>query len=472
MSLGEAGRIADQARTPLAKARPKPSEDALAAVPQESFEPGAEADEKAWTFLFYNVGQGNLSSMTTHVVNQLEQVGSDENTNLLALNYRERPVQERILGRHKAFEGARSYFINKHPKRSSGAWLGEELGSLVDTALSTPATIESEVIATPAQAGEASKMSQAETLKTFLLESMARYPAKNYGLIITGHGAAFQGQAITRGPEGRAALSNDALGQTLQELSEDGHEVGLVNLNTCYSANLETIFSLKDATQAIVASQAELALGTQPFAAVLSEVQRRLREKGQVGASEVAQIFVEQARAQPLHDLHSPSLSAFDSSQLGSLGAAVHGLQEACLKAKISPATLRECLANAVSVDFAQQPRHVELTDLGSLARVISERVDSPAVRKAALEVENALSKAVLAEQHSVPSQESSLSKLVRRLPFLVGPQKSLEGASGITVFWDPQEARRLEMIAGSAYGQAHPLQEFMSMLGSDDVTG
>ncbi len=213
-----------------------------------------------------------------------------------------------------------------------------------------------------------------------------------------------------------------------------------------------------------MASQAALALGTQPFGEVLNELQSR---NGQVEAPEFAQLFVEKSKEQALSELHSPALAAFDASALGRLGDAVSKLQTSCMENGVSPEQLRECLAQAVKIDFAQEPRRVELTDLGSLTEVMSQKLSPRAVKKAAQKVREQLRQTVLAEQHSTPEQEGFLSKLVRRLPFLVGPQRSLEGATGLTVFWAPQESERLKMIAESQYGREHPLNEFMSYLGS-----
>lgn len=419
---------------------------------------------KAWTFLFYNVGQGNLAPMTTASLQALEQVGSDEQTDVVALNYRERPKQERVLGRFGEYEGARCYHVTRAAS-SSPSWLGPELGSLVDCALASPKGLQSEVIGQPVGAGEAARMADPATLKAFLLENMARFPAQHFALTITGHGAAFQGQAIVRGPEGRSALSNDDLARVLREVAqESGQSVDLVNLNTCYSANLESLYSLKDSTRALVASQAALSLATQPFGPVLAEVQQRLAAGQSVSPQELARVFVDQAAVQPLSGLHSPTLSAIDASALGKLGASVGALQAACRQQGIAPGLLRDCLTEALGIDFSGA---VQLTDLGSLVGVMAERIDNDKVRQAATQVSEHLRAAVLAEQHAEPGQQGLVERAVRRIPFLVGPQADLKGATGLTVFWNPEEQERLKLIGASSFGQDQPLAQFMEYLAS-----
>ncbi|MBX3171828.1 MAG: hypothetical protein KF760_30735 [Candidatus Eremiobacteraeota bacterium] len=413
---------------------------------------------KAWTFLFYNVGQGNLAPMTTAGLESLERVGSDEHTDVVALNYRERPKQERVLGRFGEYEGARCYHVTRGAS-SGSSWLG----SLADIALASPKNLQSEIIGQPVGPGEAFKMADPATLKAFLLENMARFPAEHFALTITGHGAAFQGQAIVRGPEGRSAISNDDLARVLREVAqESGKSVDLVNLNTCYSANLESLYSLKDSTRALVASQAALSLATQPFGPVLAEVQQRLAAGCQVSPQDLARVFVEQAAAQPLSGLYSPTLSALDASALGKLGASVGSLQKACQEQGIEPKVLRECLTEALGIDFSGP---VQLTDLGSLAGVMASRIDDKKVREAAARVGRDLQAAVLAEQHAEPGRQSLLERGVRSLPFLVGPPADLSGATGLTVFWNPEEKERLELIGASSFGKDQPLTGFMEYL-------
>lgn len=405
--------------------------------------------------MFYNAGQGQLAQMSTHSLQQLERVGSDEQTDVVALNYRENTP----LGRFSEYEGGSTYHIQRQGKLVGRG----EFGSLVSCALANPGKLHSPVLEKPVAPGDSAKMSDAATLKAFLIDSMRRFPAQHFALAITGHGAAFQGQAITRGPGGRAAISNDELGRVLREVREEtGRGVDLVNLNTCYSANLESLYSLKDATSTVVASQDALAVGTQPFAQVLAELQKQLAAGKSVEAPELGRMFVEQAAAQPMHQLYSPSLTAVNAAELGGLGDSVARLQKSCLEKGIAPAALRECLSQSVSVDFAQG---VELTDLGSLASLVAERF--PQVGKEAAAVIAALQKAVVAEQHAAPADESLLSRTVRKLPGLVGQQKDLTGATGMTVFWNGTESQRLAYIEDSRFGREHPIQEFMSYLAS-----
>ena len=63
--------------------------------------------------------------MATESLNDLERVGSDENTNVVVLNQRERGAHERLLGRFAQYEGTRTYYVTKQDKPSTRSLLGE-----------------------------------------------------------------------------------------------------------------------------------------------------------------------------------------------------------------------------------------------------------------------------------------------------------------------------------------------------------
>src|SRR5262249_21961566 len=125
--------------------------------------------KKDWTFLFYNAGQGALTRLAAHSLHDLEQVGSNDQVDLVALNYSEK--QGATLSPLAPSLG--------HAPRGAR-------GSLLDCA--SPGRLQSPALAHPVASGEAARMSQAETLKATLLETMRRYPSRHFALALTGHG--------------------------------------------------------------------------------------------------------------------------------------------------------------------------------------------------------------------------------------------------------------------------------------------
>lgn len=410
--------------------------------------------EKAWTFLFYNAGHEAQATMSTYSLGQLERVGSDQNTHVVALNHRKKPWFE--AGRFDAYEGTRTYYVERQTKSLPLArrLLGQNAGTLASCALSGPHQLKSPVIEEH-QADPGS----AATLKKFLVENMRRYPSQRVALVLSGHGAAFQGQAIVRGPEGKSVISNDELARVLREVAaETGRGVDLVNLNTCYSANLETLYPLRDATQAVVASQDTVALGTQPFAAVLEGVQRDLAAGRPVEAADLARRFVDAAHEQPLGNLFTPTLTAFDTSGLGAVADSVAELQSA-LQAGVPADKTRQALERSLQIDFSEA---VALTDLGSLAAQVDR-----AVQPAADKVRQALKKCILAEQHADAEGGSFTARAVHTAGFIAGPAKDYAQASGLTIFCHADDPRRLKCIEDGEYGRDHSPRQFLEYLRS-----
>lgn len=415
-----------------------------------------KVEQKAWTFLFYNAGHQAQAAMSTYSLDQLEKVGSDANTDVVALNYRNKPWFE--AGRFGDYEGSRTYHVERRQagKPLLNRVLGENAGTLLGCGLSGPHKLKSKVID---QSSE--NPGSAATLKKFLVENMERFPAQRFALIISGHGAAFQGQAIVRGAEGKTFLSNDDLGRVLREVKEEtGQGLDLVNLNTCYSANLETLYSLRDSTHAVVASQDTVALGTQPFAAVLESVQKDLAAGQSIEAPELARRFVAEAGQQPLGNIFTPTLSAFEAGGLTALGASVAALQST-LQQSSSPASARASLANALQIEFSDE---VALTDIGSWAAGLAGSAQSE-VKSAAQKVQRDLAACRLAEQHATPERQSLTARAVHALRFVAGPGQDYTGASGLTMFANAQDEQRLELIEASQYGRAHSPRAFLQHL-------
>ena len=87
--------------------------------------------------------------MCTYTLNELERVGSDENTNLVVMNYRRGWSPERLLGLFKEYEGARTYYVTRQAEPEAPVWekvLPHDLADLSRTLRSSPAQVRSQVI--------------------------------------------------------------------------------------------------------------------------------------------------------------------------------------------------------------------------------------------------------------------------------------------------------------------------------------
>lgn len=428
------------------------------AAPRPAPEP-----EKDWTLLFYNAGYADEAKMCTATLADLERVGSNADTHVVAFNHRTRWTPERLLGAYGEFDGARSYYVTKAPEQPRlTERLPADLGSLADFALSGPHQLKSpEIGRSDANPGEA------ETLKRFLVDNMKRYPSKRVALVISGHGSAFGGQAIMHRPEGR--IKNEELARLLREVeAETGKKLDLLNLNTCYGANLETLYPLRESAQALVASEGGVFAATQPFGRVLDSLQQGLAAGRDVTGPELARLCVEEARRQPMGNLYTGTLTAVDASGVASVATAQSRLQEVLRDREVDPAVVRGALKDARRFLYSSVPQPIYLTDVASFASLLEERVADAEVRQAARAVRESLSRCVLAEHHEDPARESLGTKGLR---FVLGRElPDLSGLGGLSVYLDEDPAganNRVEQVARTEYGGQVDVKGVHEYLGS-----
>ena len=94
--------------------RPGPQQASVFGSAQQQDQPRIpEGEEKEWAVLFYNAGHNDEAKMCTYSLDQLETVGSDENTHLVVMNHRRRWVGDQLLGRFEQYEGTKSYYVTK-----------------------------------------------------------------------------------------------------------------------------------------------------------------------------------------------------------------------------------------------------------------------------------------------------------------------------------------------------------------------
>ncbi|MBI2264233.1 MAG: hypothetical protein HYU64_03540 [Armatimonadetes bacterium] len=422
--------------------------------------------EKEWTLLFYNAGEGCESKMSTASLLDLEKAGSDENTHVVVMNYRSPWLFEKVTGTDREFLGTRTYYVTKsqsavrHRSPFSDI-LTEEAKSLQDFLTTSPKSIRSSVIE---QHPQGTNMGDGKTLREFLLKNMEKYPAKHYAVILSGHGAAFGGSMIVHHPEGR--ISNEVLGEVLQDVTRKiGRRIDLVDMNTCFSANVESVYPLRNSIETLVASEGTVFAATQPFGKVLSDLQQGLREGRRVSGADLARLIVKESRLQPLGSLYTGSLSALSMTKLPEVVSGIKDLQDTLMVEKIPPEEIRQALKDSVKVDYSSIPRQIDLTDIGSFADRIIRNTDSGKVRESAGRLKLALDDCITGEQHRDPSSMSVTGKVVG---LAMGTKEDLHGLSGLTIYYDEDAEHpdsRLDQLRKTEYAKDVKAEAFLSYL-------
>lgn len=355
---------------------------------------------KDWTLLFYNPGDAFGGKLGTASVVDLEQVGSDSHTDVVAFNNRPAFVLDKLLRRNQEFEGARIYHVERSPEAPSRwkARLPADARSLVDLALRGPRDLRS-------PSSPEARPGDAASLKRFLVETMKRYPSRHVALFVSG------GSMVpAQGP-----MSGDQLARALREAeAETGRKLDLLGLNSNFSANLEALAPLGPAASALVASEGPVFGSAQPFGRVLRHLQSDLDRSEEVDGPQLASICVEEARRQPLGNLYTGTLSALIPQKLDDVAEARDVLEKTLLERGQEPAKVLSALRDARHFDYGSFPARRYVTDVNSFASAVERRFSDPAVKEAARTLRETVKSCVLAERHEAAERESLVGKGLR----------------------------------------------------------
>lgn len=184
--------------------------------------------------------------------------------------------------------------------------------------------IGSELVASPGEVN----MGDPATLAAFLQGSIARYPARQYGLVLWDHGGGWSEMAHDNqapGAEsGRDALSVVELGAAVREglTKAKLEKLALIGFDMCLMAQLETAYEIRDLAEVMVASQAVEPGDGWPYQSVLQAF-----GKGTLGARRLGAGIVEAYRAHyEAAGATVATQSALDLSAIASVVAALDAI--------------------------------------------------------------------------------------------------------------------------------------------------
>ncbi|MEQ8186975.1 MAG: clostripain-related cysteine peptidase [Candidatus Eremiobacterota bacterium] len=371
-----------QAYTPQVSQQ-KPKEDG-AALPQDGVTLGSSASEtsapKKWTFMHYAAGDNNLAPYIESDVDEMERIGSDANTNIVALL---------DLNRGK---GAKTYYITQDKTPGLKSEVLENHG-LVNT-------------------------SDPKFLAKFIIDSVKKFPAEHYMLDIGDHGGGWSG-AISDDSTG-GWMSTPQIRQALDMAQkETGVKLDIVAFDCCLMATGEVANELKDHTNFMVASQESeggagwtyndvlkdkdgntLAPQRHSYknllmsAEVLGDTQEKLRNRITLEPKEFAMKQVDSAGA---HQNDLPTMSAFDLSKMGAFNNAAAGLADAILATSTPNATLKGLAGKTQSFSSGKDAFH--------FAQLIVKdpTISDPKLKEAAQNLMDAVGEVIIHNEHQEP---------------------------------------------------------------------
>lgn len=221
----------------------RPTQQTLAMnIPSSSIPRSPSAPVKDWTLLYVLDGDNDLREAATLDMVGLDRQGAPENVHVAAQLYRgELQWGWKTLGKKLS-----SLTQPKDKPAVAPDWRGMRV---FETRRREDATsVTRQVSYTPDSEAAANS---AKSLEEFLVWGMTNYPAKNFAIILAGHGAP---DGIL--PDGRGEMMGmtDAADAIRGAGQKVGQKPGLVVLDACSTANPETVRAFQGSADYLVAS--------------------------------------------------------------------------------------------------------------------------------------------------------------------------------------------------------------------------
>ncbi|GAB4280371.1 MAG: hypothetical protein Kow0029_24890 [Candidatus Rifleibacteriota bacterium] len=189
---------------------------------------------KKWTFLVYVCADNDLERFGLQDINEMEQVGSSKDVNIVV------QVDRLRGGKGDTIEdgnwvGTRRYFVQKDD---------------------TMAKISSPMVMNLGETDMGSK----HTLADFLKWGVNTYPADNVAVVIWNHGAGWSGVAFDEESGNHLRVQDVAWAlregqKELSKVNKKPSKFSIVDFDACLMGTIEVAYELSDSTQFMVASE-------------------------------------------------------------------------------------------------------------------------------------------------------------------------------------------------------------------------
>jgi hypothetical protein len=358
----------------------KPQEEADQ-MPKDGVTLGQSAEldapvKKKWTFMHYAAGDNNLDQFITGDVNEMETVGSDANTNIVAMLD------------HTRGKACKTYFITKDNDAKN--------------------------ITSPVLKDHGGKVNMADpkVLASFIADTVKKYPAEHYMLDIGDHGGGWSGAISDDGSGGW--MSTPQIKEALDMAQkETGVKLDVLAFDCCLMATGEVAAELKDHANFMVASEEteggagwnynnvlgeKRAGGTRDkyknilmSPEVIGDVQRALRNRITL---EPREFVIKQVDAAQAHQNDLPTMAAIDMSQVEGITKASKAFADSIIATSTPKATLSNLVGE--TQDFSGNKDYYHFAELITKDPSIADK----GLKEAAQGVMDAINKAVIAEEH------------------------------------------------------------------------
>lgn len=328
---------------------------------------------KKWLILNFIAGDNNLSSLQVGNINDMEKVGSDENTHLVTFIDVGPEEKEDV-----PFTGARQYYIKKDD---------------------FPNVITSPMISNDGMGVDSGNY---RTLRKFLIDVIKKFPSDNVALFLNSHGGGFTG-AMTDDTESNF-MSVPEIKKAIEDAQkETGKKLDILGFDACLMAELEVAYELKDCAKYYLASEENEGGNGWPYGSILtgkvlpgviSKFQKSLKSKIDVTPLDFAKGIVKACAG--VSGI-IPTFSAVDLSKMTGLSDAVNEFAKALIKTN-DKKSMKDSINRAENYGRGKRP-YSDLHDLGHIAENMTDGTAGSVLKDAALKVSKEIENAVIANE-------------------------------------------------------------------------
>ncbi|MCD4782641.1 MAG: hypothetical protein K8T10_02300 [Candidatus Eremiobacteraeota bacterium] len=405
-AMGAAPKVTPK-KSEKKESAPAQIKDSISIGQKEDQEPAAPP--KKWTIMHYSAADNNLTSYLEYDVNEMEKVGSTENMNI-------------VVQLDKGEDNCKRYYLE--PDGNMNEITSPMIKDLGSTNMADP-----------------------KVMGSFIAETMEKYPAEHYALIISDHGYAWKGAVEDESHHGWMTTPDIRKGIELG-VEASGKKIDLVGFDACLMATSEVGYEMKDTASYLVASEQTEGASGWPYTPLLTpkllkNLNRALSSKLNISPKEFAKKIVDTAEGD---QYNLPTMTAADLSKMDDLGKAADNFAKEIIKTDTPNDMLKTIISNTESFygfkdqyHFAEQvANHEEITD--------------EKLKDAAKGMMAAIKSSVIAEQHS--SSYPDAHGLTAEIPSYGGVGR---GYGALKFRAETQWAEAMNKIQGAGEPRPYP---------------
>jgi len=332
--------------------------DEVVTVPEEN-------QHKKWLILLYSAGDNNLYSYLFDDLDELEKVGSDENTHMVSV------ADQGNYG--KQWKNAKTFYLYADPS----------LGKINSPAIENLGKVNT---------------ADPEFMGTKIGELIKKFPADHVAVIISDHGAGWEG-AVEDDTHNKFMSLNEIKQALAKAVEIGGRKIDLLGWDACLMAMAEVGYELKDFAKYMVASEQLEGADGWPYgsifgktlADVLKVAQQMMLINVDVEPKDLASMIVK-AAANFTHSIKT--LSAVDLEKANLLAEKTNALAQAIMNNPQDFKTVKSIISST-------ERFYGTFRDLGHFAKQLANAQVSDEIKNTASELVEVLNEYVIKEFHT-----------------------------------------------------------------------